>query len=306
MSGRLRLDIAYDGTDFRGWAKQPGLRTVQGVLEGALERVVGGEVQLVVAGRTDAGVHATGQVAHLDLTAEQFARLDRSRARTPEIADDPEAAAHERAAAAEFGKLASRLNGILGRDGDVVVTASALAPDGFDARFSPLWRRYQYRIADDRTPSNPLRRHEVTPVRGELDTDAMNLLGTTLTGLHDFAAFCKPRPEATTIRTLLSFAWRRDAHGTVIADIAADAFCHSMVRALVGASVAVGLGKLSIDRVLDLREHAERTSEFKVLAAKGLTLVEVAYPPDGELAHRATQTRARRTEPGTIAVRSGA
>lgn len=285
MSKRIRLDIAYDGTAFHGWAKQAGMRTVQGTLETAITRIIGEDVQLVVAGRTDAGVHATGQVAHVDLTEANLERMRGSRK------------------SMDISALANRVNGIVGRDADVVVRASAEAPQGFDARFSPLWRRYEYRIADDRTPTNPLRRHDTTRVLGSLDIDAMDALGSTLVGLHDFAAFCKPRPEATTIRTLLSFTWRRDDSGVVIADIAADAFCHSMVRALVGASVAVGLGKLDVDRVLSLRNAGQRTSEFKVLAARGLTLVEVAYPPNEELATRAEQTRARRSEVDTSAVR---
>lgn len=285
MPKRIRLDIAYDGTAFHGWAKQPGMRTVQGTLETAITRIIGEDVQLVVAGRTDAGVHATGQVAHLDLTEAHLERMRGSRK------------------SVDISALANRVNGIVGRDADVAVRTSAEAPQGFDARFSPLWRRYEYRIADDRTPTNPLRRHDTTHVLGSLDIDAMDALGATLVGLHDFAAFCKPRPEATTIRTLLSFTWRRDDSGVVIADIAADAFCHSMVRALVGASVAVGLGKLDVDRVLALRNAGQRTSEFKVLAARGLTLVEVAYPPNEELAARAEQTRARRSEVDTSAVR---
>lgn len=305
MSTRIRFDVAYDGTAFRGWAKQPGLRTVQGVLEQAIARIVGGEVQLVVAGRTDAGVHATGQVAHVDLDDAQLARVStsRSRSRTQEPAGLRGASARESAPVQEFGHLAQRINGIVGRESDAVVLAASLAPAGFDARFSPLWRRYDYRIADDLTPPNPLRRHDTTRVLGQLDVDAMANLGAALVGLQDFATFCKPRPEATTIRTLLSFAWQRDSDGVVVASIAADAFCHSMVRALVGASVAVGLGKLDTARVLALREAAERTSEFRVLAATGLTLVEVAYPPDDELATRADQTRARRTTEHIAAVR---
>ncbi len=304
---RLRLDIAYDGTDFRGWARQPGLRTVQGILEAALERLTGAPAQLVVAGRTDAGVHAAGQVAHVDLTPAQLERIGGCRLAatdTSPLPTDPsplpvvergsEATESKRANPIDPAAVLRRLNSILRRDPDVVVTAVEIPPPGFDARFSPLWRRYEYRIADDLTPLNPMRRRDTTRVRGTLDVERMTQLGHALVGLHDFAAFCKPRPEATTIRTLLSFTWRRDTDGTIIADIAADAFCHSMVRALVGASVAVGDGKLDTATVLQLREDAERTSAFKVLEAHGLTLVEVAYPADDELAARAGQTRARR------------
>lgn len=276
---RLRLDISYDGTHFRGWARQPGLRTVQQTLEDALARVLGGEVRLVVAGRTDAGVHATGQVAHLDLDDAQASRLARGRAREGE--DDGGIAA-----------LARRVNGALGAYADVTVRRVRRAPDGFDARFSPVWRRYEYRIADD--SYDPLERHRTTFVRGRLDADAMDAAAGSLIGLHDFAAYCKPREEATTIRTLLAFSWRRDDEGVLVAHVKADAFCHSMVRALVGACVAVGEGRLSVDDVVRIRDAGERVPEVKVLAARGLTLTEVGYPADELLSLRAEQTRARR------------
>ncbi len=276
---RIRLDIAYDGTHFRGWADQPGLRTVQGTLEEAFARIVGGRVRLVVAGRTDAGVHATGQVAHADLDDDQWSRVIARRSR-----DGAEPAA----------ALAARLRGVLGAYADVTVSATAVAPDGFDARFSAVWRRYEYRVADGRSGYDPLERHRTTTVRGALDETAMDAAARSLTGLHDFAAYCRAREEATTIRTLLEFGWHRDAAGILIARVKADAFCHSMVRALVGACVAVGDGRLDAEDVVSLRDGRERTSEFTVLAARGLTLTEVGYPADELLAARADQTRARR------------
>ncbi|MDN8548034.1 tRNA pseudouridine(38-40) synthase TruA [Microbacterium sp. NM3R9] len=272
---RLRLDIAYDGTAFSGWARQPQLRTVQGAIEAAVTRVLGGEAQLVVAGRTDAGVHASGQVAHLDLSDAQEARLGRGRS--------PEPAA-----------LAARLNGVLGRYADVHVRATSVAPVGFDARFSAVWRRYAYRVADRDTGYDPLQRFRTTFVPASLDVAAMDAAARSLTGLHDFAAYCKPRPEATTIRTLLEFDWRRDESGVLVANVKADAFCHSMVRALVGACVGVGEGRLQVADVAALRDARTRTSAFPVLAARGLTLTEVGYPADDLLAARAEQTRARR------------
>lgn len=272
---RLRLDIAYDGTAFKGWARQPQLRTVQGSIEAAITRVLGGSAQLVVAGRTDAGVHASGQVAHIDLTEAQQARLQRGRS------GDPAA-------------FAARLNGVLGATADVHVRRTSLAPEGFDARFSAVWRRYAYRLADRSTGYDPLERFRTTFVPADLDESAMDAAARSLIGLHDFAAYCKPRPEATTIRTLLEFDWRRDASGVLVANVKADAFCHSMVRALVGACVAVGDGRLDPSAVVALRDAAERTSAFAVLAARGLTLTEVGYPADDLLAARAEQTRARR------------
>ncbi|MCC2034005.1 tRNA pseudouridine(38-40) synthase TruA [Microbacterium allomyrinae] len=281
---RIRLDIAYDGTHFRGWARQPGHRTVQETLEAALGRVLGGAPRLVVAGRTDAGVHASGQVAHVDLDDAQRERLLARRMRVPD------APASDRVAA-----LAARVTGVVGAYSDVAVIRTAAAAPGFDARFSAVWRRYEYRIADAVSGYDPLERHRTTTVRAALDEKAMDAAARSLIGLHDFAAYCKPREEATTIRTLLEFDWRRDAQGVLVAHVRADAFCHSMVRALVGASVAVGEGRLGVDDVADIRDARERVPEVKVLAARGLTLSEVGYPADDLLAQRAEQTRGRRT-----------
>lgn len=276
---RIRLDIAYDGTHFSGWARQPNLRTVQATLEEALERVLASPVALTVAGRTDAGVHATGQVAHLDLSDSQQQHL---RNRRGVVSGGPEEA------------LAGRIRGVLGAYADVTVKRSQLAPEGFDARFSAVWRRYQYRIADSLTGYDPLRRHDTTSVRSELDLEAMDVAARSLVGLYDFAAYCKPREGATTIRTLLDFGWVRDEQGVLVAEVRADAFCHSMVRSLVGACVAVGNGRLDATDLVAIRDRAERTSEFAVLAARGLTLTEVGYPEDELLASRAEQTRNRR------------
>ncbi|MDT3316696.1 tRNA pseudouridine(38-40) synthase TruA [Microbacterium sp. KSW4-11] len=272
---RLRIDLAYDGTDFRGWARQPGLRTVQGTLEAAIARILGGDPRLVVAGRTDAGVHASAQVAHLDLTDGQERRLLSGRRPEPEA-------------------LAARINGVLGPYPDVAVHRVSVAPEGFDARFSAVWRRYAYRVADRATGYDPLERGRTTWVAAHLDVASMDAAARSLRGLHDFAAYCKPREEATTIRTLLEYGWRRDESGALIASVKADAFCHSMVRALVGACVAVGEGRIGIDRVAEIRDELVRTNEVKVLAARGLTLTEVGYPADDLLAARAEQTRARR------------
>lgn len=278
---RLRLDIAYDGAAFSGWARQPGLRTVQGALEAALATVFtrwGEPPLLTVAGRTDAGVHATGQVAHLDLSAEQWDALSTKRGtgRSP------------------LDGLVKRVNGIAAPEGDVVVTRASVAPDGFDARFSPLWRRYEYRIADADAPRDPRRRGHTVWHGASLDPAAMERGALTLLGLHDFATFCKPREGATTIRTLQEFRWDREPDGVLVARLQADAFCHSMVRAMVGATIAVGEGRFGPERLEELRVAETRTSAFKTAPAKGLTLTEVGYPADAELAGRAEQTRARR------------
>lgn len=272
---RIRLDIAYDGTAFAGWGRQPALRTVQGTLEDALATVFrrhGAAPRLVVAGRTDAGVHALGQVAHLDLDADQLASLK---------GEGP-------------GVVARRVNGILGLDSDVVILGARLAPAGFDARFSAVWRRYEYRVADAHASRNPLERTHVLTYPNALDVEAMDAAASGLVGLHDWAAYCKAREGATTVRTLQHFTWRRRDDGVLVASVRADAFCHSMVRALVGASIAVGAGRLRAGDLGVIRDARERTSAFIVAPAKGLTLVEVGYPDEHELAARAEQTRARR------------
>ena len=282
---RLRLDVAYDGTDFSGWAIQPRLRTVQGELEAALATVFrkhGTPPRLTVAGRTDVGVHALGQVVHLDLTPAQLASLDRPHRgglRSPSLGPDA---------------LGRRLNGIAGLKSDIVVTRSEIADEGFDARFSALWRRYEYRIADPVALRDPRRRGHTLWHPADLDLEAMDAAARSLLGLHDFASYCRPRPGATTIRTLQDFHWRRDDDGVLVATVQADAFCHSMVRALVGACVAAGEAKLPVERLAGIRDEVKRGSEFIVMPARGLTLLEVGYPGAAELAERAIQTRTKR------------
>ncbi len=281
---RFRLDIAYQGTDFNGWGRQPALRTVQGELEAALATIfrrAGEPPLLTVAGRTDAGVHARGQVAHVDLSAEQIAVLRKPHGKRPPLeARDA---------------LARRLNGVLGPVSDVIVLRASEAPTGFDARFSAMWRRYEYRAADRASLRDPLQRHRTAWVSADLDAQAMDVAAHGLLGLHDFASYCKAREGATTIRTLLDFSWRRDDDGVLVGAVVADAFCHSMVRALVGACVEVGEGSLTPGDLVELRDARVRTSAFTVMPARGLTLMEVGYPEDAELALRAEQTRGLRT-----------
>lgn len=283
----MRFGIAYDGTEFSGWAKQPGLRTVQGVLEDALatifQRGAGGAPTLTVAGRTDAGVHATGQVAHLDLSPAQHQLLDAPGRGHDHRGDDAAAT------------LQRRLNSILGSDSDVAITESALVSTDFDARFSATWRSYSYRIADKATVPNPLRRFDTASVSGALDVEAMRQAAETVLGLRDFATFCKARDEATTIRELQQFDWHRDDAGVLIANIRADAFCHSMVRALVGGCVAAGQARFAPEHLGELQAQAVRTSRFVVMPAKGLTLTAVGYPDETEWASRADRIRAKRT-----------
>ena len=280
---RLRIDLAYDGSGFSGWAAQPGRRTVEEVLAAALGRVLRlpGPPALTVAGRTDAGVHARGQVVHADVPATAWTDLDGNPA----------------------GPLA-RLAAVL--PPDVRVRAVGVAPDGFDARFSALWRRYSYRVCDDPARADPLRRHETLWTRRRLDLAAMNEAAASLTGEHDFAAFCRRREGATTVRTLRVLNWRRDADGrdadgrdngpenaqsVAVATVVADAFCHNMVRALVGALLAVGEGRRPAGWPAGVLAAAVRDPAVRVVAPHGLCLEEVGYPKPSELAARAAQTR---------------
>lgn len=274
---RVRLDVAYDGSQFAGWADQPGLRTVQGTLEAALGTVLRTPPpRLTVAGRTDAGVHARGQVVHLDVEEAVWASV---RGRLPE---EPGPA------------LVRRLAGVL--PPDVVVRRAVLAPEGFDARFGALHRRYVYRVADRPELVDPLRRAFVLRHPRPLDVGAMQVAAGPLVGRHDFAAFCRPRPGATTIRTLEVLEVTRPTAGPdaglVVITVRADAFCHSMVRSLVGALLPVGEGRRPTSWPGELLAAGERGAA--VAPAHGLTLEEVAYPPDAELAARAERTRARR------------
>lgn len=276
-SVRIRLTVAYDGSAFSGWAIQPGRRTVQGALEEALALLFRRPVRTVVAGRTDAGVHARGQVVHFDITEAEFAALPRGKDMAPEVA------------------LLRRVRGVVSRiGGSVVVHAAGLAPTGFDARFSALWRRYSYRIADGEERWDPLTRNDTLWHPRPLDIAALNAEATSMTGRHDFLSFCKPRERATTIRTLEQFAFSRGEDGIIVAHLRADAFCHNMVRALIGAALMVADGRQPVGWME--RRLGERVRDAKsfLSAPHPLVLEEVAYPEDGAVADRAELTRARR------------
>lgn len=286
---RLRLDLSYDGTDFHGWASQPGRRTVQGVLEEALARICrvpGGRVPVTVAGRTDAGVHARGQVCHLDLPEHLMAQLPGRSGREPAEA------------------LVTRLAGVL--PADVVVHRARVVPPEFDARFGALWRRYRYRISDSPAVHDPLRR-DVLRHRRPLDVAAMADAAQALLGEHDFLSFCRPREGATTIRTLREFTWERPGRGRadeglVVATVVADAFCHHMVRSLVGALIGVGEGRRHRVWPAEIlaartRDSAERggVGAAPLCPPVGLTLDHVEYPADERLAAQARAARVMRS-----------
>ena len=262
---RLRLDISYDGTNFSGWGIQPDRRTVQQSVEDAISTVAQAKAETIVAGRTDAGVHATGQVIHVDL---------------------PESL--------ELTDLAYKLNRIL--DEDIRINQITIAPPAFHARFSALRRYYEYRILDENKVIPPLARFNTESWYRPLDVDVMNQASALLLGTHDYAAFCKFRDGATTIRTLETYNWRRDNQGVLIADVVADAFCYSMVRNLVGAIVCVADGRKDASWISTLLENKERVSDSLVFPARGLSLYKVDYPDDAELLERAAKTIARREE----------
>lgn len=275
----MRLDLSYDGTDFKGWAKQPGLRTVQGLVEDALaKQPPGREVpkSVVVAGRTDTGVHATGQVLHFDV-----------------VPLDPEAPGRlpvDSSGIPDLTRMVHRWNRIL--PPDVRVLGAQVVPPEFDARFSALRRHYRYQVSDAPWGADPLRRKDTLAWNRPLDVDALNEASRGLLGLNDFAAYCKPRDGATTIRELQRFTWNRVEDNLIVADVSADAFCHSMVRSLVGTLLMSGDGRRAESHPADLLAAQTRTTA--VAPPHGLTLRAIDYPSSDELARRASQTRAVR------------
>jgi tRNA pseudouridine38-40 synthase len=251
---RLRLGVAYDGAAFSGWALQPGRRTVAAELLRALEILFGPVGDFTVAGRTDAGVHATGQVVHCDVPTAKWEAL------------------------AE--RLLWRLRGIL--PPDVRVTKAEAVDPFFNARFAARWRRYRYRVADAVWGVDPLRRLDTLAWPRPLDVERMHAACQRLLGEHDFVGFCKQREGATTIRELQQYDWARDEDGVAVATVRADAFCHSMVRSLVGAALAVGDGRRDEDWLASIVAVGERKNDVHVVGPHGLTLVEVSYSDDPE------------------------
>lgn len=260
---RLRLDLAYDGTNFYGWGKQPDRRSVQEEVEKAIAILSQSKIDSIVAGRTDAGVHATGQVIHVDVP--ESINLD---------------------------EIAYKLNRIL--DTDVRVMGVSIAPPAFHARFSALRRHYTYRILDANKVIPPLHRYDVASWYKPLAVEQLNEASKLLLGDHDFAAYCKFREGATTIRQLQRFEWVRDSEGYLVGDIVADAFCYSMVRNLVGAVVCVADGRFGPEWIQETLANKVRVSDSLVFPACGLTLRQVDYPSDSELLERAAKTVARR------------
>ena len=249
---RIRIDLAYDGTNYAGWAKQPDQRTIQEEIETALAKITQSPIETIVAGRTDAGVHASGQVVHFDV---------------PENS--------------EIKELLFKLNRML--DDDIRVLKVTVMDKGFHARFSATRRYYTYKILDGNQVVSPLHRVDVSPWYRTLNLDLLNSASALLIGEHDFAAFCKFREGASTVRNLIRFNWIRDDEGYLIAEIAADAFCYSMVRNLVGAVVCVAEGRNNLDWISAMLANKERVPDSLVFVARGLTLSFVEY--NGEMVY---------------------
>ncbi len=266
VGGRFRMLLAYDGTNFTGWAKQPGLRTVQGELLKEMQVIFGkskDDFGMRVAGRTDAGVHADAQVIHVDFTDAQIKRVGRST------------------------DVAGRLTALL--PDDIHIYTFERAPEGFDARFSATGRRYIYRIADGASFKSPkLGRYALYFTR-VLDVEKMNDAAQALLGLNDFGAFCKQRDGATTIRDLKKIKVSRvgGAKGIIEIELVADAFCHNMCRSIVGALIKVGDGKFVKGKLTQLLKAAKREHGYKTVEPHGLTLMEIFYPANSKLASQA-------------------
>lgn len=260
---RFRLVIAYDGTDFSGWAVQRDLRTVQGELQRVLSHLAGESIELTCAGRTDAGVHARGQVAHLDATMVDQWSVERINRALP---------------------------------GDIRLMAIAPVDQNFDARFSALWRRYSYTVNDDPRGPEPLHRKYQLDIGRRLDIDAMNEAAHPLIGEHDFTSFCKIKEHGTTIREILDLRWERTIDPntnvtTAVMHVRADAFCHSMVRSLAGALIPVGEGRKPVGFPKEALVRRAREAGVTVMPAHPLVLEEVGYPPESEWGSRQSTTR---------------
>lgn len=241
----FRLDIAYDGTDFSGWAIQPGKRTVQGELEDALARVLGEPTRLIVAGRTDAGVHALGQVASFVSERE-----------VP-------------------GTLRRALNALTGRD--LAITAVEPAPDGFDARRSAVSRRYRYRLETASVPS-PFERRTALHWPYPFDRDLAQRCAAMIRGVHDFTAFTPTDTRHRHFhREVRDAVWAQPSGSIATFEIEADAFLRGMVRALVGTILEVAGGRRELEDLERLLRGASRPEAGDSVAAHGLYLLEVGY-----------------------------
>jgi tRNA pseudouridine38-40 synthase len=258
---RAKISLSYDGTSFFGWGKQSDRRTVQGEIESALKTLYRQDLETIVAGRTDAGVHASGQVIHVDLPIGDFGF--------------------------DFEDLGYRLNRILTEE--IRIKSAVRASKDFHARFGAIRRHYIYKIQDGLGIIEPVKRLDITPWYRNLDIQKMNQAAALLIGEHDFFSFAKYRENSTTIRNLERFDFQRDEQGLIISHVVADAFCYNMVRSLIGTMVYIGEGRFPVTWAKEILEKRERPSDSVVFPARGLTFVGVDYPQDELLASRVNQ-----------------
>lgn len=275
----VRLDLAYRGTGFRGFAANDGVRTVAGDLSAALKRILGEAPVLTVAGRTDAGVHATGQVVSFRVSPDVLQRIDGSHNSASRDSDSRTDGAGRHADVNEFDRLAASLNRML--QPEIAVTAASLVGSSFDARHSATARAYEYQVRNAAW-GDPRFADLEWHVRERLDLGLMNAAARHVVGEHDFTSFCrrpKDRPDASLVRTVTRAQW--SAEGTLLSfGIEANAFCHQMVRAIVGQCVAVGRGDRSADDVGGVLAARDRHAAAPIAPPHGLTLVAVRYPDD--------------------------
>ena len=295
---RVRLDFAYDGGPFAGWAKQPGLITVQGVLEEALALIFRRPVYTTVAGRTDAGVHALHQVVHFDIAKDAWERLPGRSQEAPASALRRKlrgALSRALADAESALGIPSRLQGYMQRA--ITVSNCQEVPVDFDARFSALERSYRYLLEDgqEEKGSSPLNRQIAWHINPVLDIDLMNRAAQNLLGLNDVLSFCKPREGSTTIRELRELRFERRADGLIEASIRADAFCHNMVRTLIASLVMVGEGKKDEAWLISRIEAPVRDSQVRLAAPRGLALASITYPEASGYAVQSEKARNLRT-----------
>lgn len=261
---RIRVKCQYDGTKFSGWSIQPDRRSVQGVVEDILSRVLNYPVTTTVAGRTDAGVHALGQIFHFDIPEQLRSNW-------------------------ELESLLYICNRLL--TSEIRFVEIVDVPRDFHARYSALRRHYRYQLLDNAQTLDPLERVATTSYHRPLNEKLMNAASALLLGEHDFAAYCRPREGTTTIRSLEVFSWIRTPEGVLTASISADAFCHNMVRSLVGAMMMVGDGRWQVDEPATILKGKIRHSH--IAPATGLTLMAVEYPEAGEYGARARRVTSR-------------
>ena len=271
---RFRVDLSYDGTDFAGWARQPGMRTVHGEVVRVLTQLFGDsdtDFDLRVAGRTDAGVHAEHQVIHVDLNERQIKRIGRNK------------------------DVAGRLNKLL--DPDVRVRSFEKAPEHFHARYGATYRRYRYRVADATATQNAMHGRFTLWLSYELNVLEMQATALEFYGLHDFASFCKPRDIGTTIRDIKEITVKRNKHDNNVIEIEvmADAFCHNMIRSIVGALIKVGGGRATKAEVVAALGAKNRAHPYKVVEPHGLSMIEIGYPPVKKLAEHVALVQRTRT-----------